>query len=380
MVDAVNAGHKVTASDEEVLACACESCFLSGMGPTASNNIDLFFANNNEHSKVLKRQYPKLVDKLIVSGNPRIDLSSSWGKPIYNKEAIEISNKFGPYILFNTNFGWINSIWSKREDPREIAIRTGHLIPDNKESIAEYQNELHWEKYNMIEMEKVINWLDNSKFQQKIIIRPHPAEDPNYWKEKYKKSKKIIIIDKSSPIPWILGSQILIHSTCSTGMEAALMEKPALSITPNPDKKQHSYILSNFVNPTVKDFNNAKIILSNFLEQRHNLLTENKESQKKLKNIFPFFGLGKSASIIADSIFELYSRNNSTSPDDYKWSLRNGVSWETITRRIEWKEKFSVSTEELVKRLESIGNLIKINKNINLQKIEDSLFIISCDN
>ena len=44
---------------------------------------------------------------------------------------------------------------------------------------------------------------------------------------------------------------------------------------------------------------------------------------------------------------------------------------EKITRRF---------TEELVKRLESIGNLVKINKNINLQKIEDSLFIISCNN
>ena len=175
-------------------------------------------------------------------------------------------------------------------------------------------------------LKDILNIYYLQKFQQKIIIRPHPAEDPNYWKEKYQNSKKIIIIEKSSPIPWILAAEILIHSTCSTGMEAALMKKPALSITPNSDKKQHSYILSNFVNPTAKDLKNAKIVLSNFLKQKQNLLTKQKESQKNLEHIFPFYGLGKSASIIANSIFELYSKNKFSNPDDYRWSLRSDTS------------------------------------------------------
>ena len=376
MVDAINAGHIVTATDEEVLACACEECFQSGLCQTAAKNVHIFFANNSNHANTVKDQFKEMRNKTVITGNPRIELSRRWGEIIYKDEIKKIEDEIGNYFLFNTNYGWINSIWQKTEDPKEIAIRTGHLLLDDKQSLKEYDEEIQWEKSNMIELEKTISWLIDLDTPIQTVIRPHPAEDSTYWYNKYKHKKNVYIIENSSPTPWILAAKALIHTTCTTGFEATLLGTPSLSITPKPNSKNHSYILSNLVNPTVNNASEAKEIINNFIFNKNGPMLDKINYNEILKKFFPDLDKNSPVKNITEIIVNNINKNINIEVKNFKWSLKKNTVWNSVNRRKEWIDKFSLSTDEIASKVQIIGDMLGIKKEIKLQKLDDSLFNI----
>lgn len=376
MLDAANAGHIVAASDEEVFACASKACFESGMGPTAAQVVDVFFAQGKQHASTVANQYPAIKERIRITGNPRIDLLGQWGRPAYQPQAAKIKREIGSYILFNTNFGWINSIWNAREDTKQIAIRSGHLDLNDPVSVAAYEAELEWERSNMVELERIIDWMQKGLPGVKAVIRPHPAEDSSYWKGKYDGSKDVLIVEGSSHIPWTLGAEVLVHTTCSTGMEAALMDTPALSITPRPDAALHSYLLTNAVNPTVQSWQEAADALAAYINKGDGLLSERSVYASTLNQHFSDLDESHSAALIVDEITALISKRGVNLGQPYQWDLRPGQVWTPVERRKEWREKFSIEAEELSNRLQGMGNLIGLNKSIGVQKLDESLFLL----
>lgn len=376
MLDAANAGHIVAASDEEVMACACEACFESGMGPTAAQVLDVFFAQGPQHAATVTRQYPAIAERVRVTGNSRIDLLGAWGRKVYEQEAQQIKNQVGRYVLFNTNFGWINSIWNAREDTKQIAIRSGHLNLDDPKSVAAYEAELDWERSNMTELEKVLEWMPKGLPGVTAVIRPHPAEDSRYWKTKYGEEPHVIVVEGTPPIPWTLGAEALVHTSCSTGMEAALMDVPALSITPKPDAALHGYLLANEVNASVRSWQEATEALSALLNTSSGPLTEKSAYDAVLGQYFPNSNSSKSAATIADEILALIEQRGGQPNPAYHWDLRPGQGWNQVDRRSEWKEKFSIEVEELAPRLQAMGRLVNLDKSVNIQKLDESLFLL----
>jgi surface carbohydrate biosynthesis protein len=374
MVDAKDAGHIVTATDEEVLACGCDACFESGMGPTAAKHLDLFFAQSQRHADIVSNQHAGVAAHVRVTGNPRIDLLSAWGRSSYADAAAAIRDKVGPYVLFNTNFGWINSIWNARENASEIAIRTGHLNPDDPASVAAYESELTWEKDNMEAMEAVLSWMPQGLPDVTAVIRPHPAEDADYWTSKYGGLQNTLVVTGTAHIPWTMAADVLVHTTCSTGLEAALLGTPSISVTPHPQAAQHGYILSNEVNPSVERPEDACAALTQFFGEHTGPITEPGTYAEKLTSMFPDLGGGEAARKIVNEI--LTATGGANGEHDYAWSIRPGESWVTVERRAEWIEKFSIDSSELAQRLAAMGNLAGLNRAINLQKIDDSLFHI----
>ena len=141
-----------------------------------------------------------------MTGNPRIDLLSPWGRQAVAHDVKKIRKRFGNYILFNTNFGWVNSIWNATEDTKQILVRTGRLKVDDPDSVAVYEATVSWEKANMAELEKTIAWAVNHFSNRAIIIRPHPAEDPSYWVSRFDKYDNVTIVKDSAHAPgqWAL--------------------------------------------------------------------------------------------------------------------------------------------------------------------------------
>lgn len=376
MIDAANAGHIVAAGDEEVMACACDDCFESGMGPTASKVLDVFFAQGPQHAATVTKQYPALKDRVRVTGNPRIDLLSERGQHAYQRETHNIRQQVGRYILFNTNFGWINSIWNAREDTKQIAIRSGHLNLEDPESVAAYEAELDWERSNMAALEQVLDWMPSGLPDIKAVIRPHPAEDASYWKEKYQNQPNVLVAEGTPPIPWTLASEVLVHTSCSTGMEAALMGVPAISLAPKPHAALHSYLLTNSVNPTTASWQEATEMLAKLVNEKNGPLAKSSEYLAVLKQYFPNMEQFNSAASIADHVLELVKSRGGQITPDYYWDLRPGHGWVPVDRRSEWKEKFSIETEELMQRLQAMAQLAQLNKSVNIQKLDESLFLL----
>jgi hypothetical protein len=70
-----------------------------------------------------------------------------------------------------------------------------------------------------------------------IIIRPHPAEKHERWKEIVSQFKKVEVIHKNNVIEWILASEVVIHSNCTTGVEAFILDKPVVAYRPEVSEK-----------------------------------------------------------------------------------------------------------------------------------------------
>jgi len=374
MLDAREAGHIVCATDEEVLACGNKTCFEAGMGPTAAENLDLFFPQSNDHAALVTDQHPAVSDAIHVTGNPRIDLLSSWGRSIYAKEADTIRGHYGRYVLFNTNYGTINSIWKAREDASEIAIRTGRLDPEDSASVAAYEELRAWERHNMAAMEQIIDWLAAERSDVAVVVRPHPAEDASYWVKRYESTDRVAVKAGTGHVSWTMAAEVLVHTTCSTGMEAALLGTPALSVTPHPQGAHHDYNISNKVNPSLKTADQACAALADFLDTESGPIAEISGYSHALERAFPNLGKGVSAK---DMVTTIKSRMGSVSDgSSYSWDLRPGQTWTSVERRAEWQEKFSVDAEEVAARLQLMGGLVGLNSPINLQRIDDSLFHI----
>ena len=70
----------------------------------------------------------------------------------------------------------------------------------------------------------------NPKF--KLIIRPHPADQPyKAWKV-FEQFENVKVIDKYDIVPWILSSKGLIHRGCSTSIDAYFLNKPIYYFLP----------------------------------------------------------------------------------------------------------------------------------------------------
>jgi hypothetical protein len=54
--------------------------------------------------------------------------------------------------------------------------------------------------------------------------------------------EKIFVVHEGNVHPWILASQVMIHNSCTTGVEGYLLEQPTLAYRPFPDDELESYL------------------------------------------------------------------------------------------------------------------------------------------
>ena len=66
------------------------------------------------------------------------------------------------------------------------------------------------------------------------MLRPHPTEDPAFWIKLSKSIPELTVIVGSSAIPWMLASDIVVTTGCTTAVEAMLLGKPSVRLIAQP--------------------------------------------------------------------------------------------------------------------------------------------------
>lgn len=242
------AGHKVVLSDEEMLAVTGDASVTS---PLSVSSADVFLANNSQHKAAIESIGPVRCE---VVGNARVELLTRH-KGAYAEEVSQIK-KAGSYILFNTSFGTINSLWGDADAALKIALRTMQVPESDQARVAD--DILRFERANMEAVRDLIAWA--KQFNHRVVVRPHPAENPDYWR-----SFGVEVVEKTNPIPWLLGCELMIHTSSTTGLEGALLGTPCLNV------KVASYansFITDTVNYTVTDVDSAKAAAKEWLTER----------------------------------------------------------------------------------------------------------------
>ena len=297
-------GHIVIAMEEELLDICMDSPeyydYRDVFHTDADNCCHLFFAMHEFGMKAVKKIMPDL--NVRLTGNPRTDLLRSELLPIYNQMREKISKTISSrYILINTNPGRINSILS----PKIFSEIQKRVSPKDEEWLERYNElesaEIKWETYNIKSVFKLVELFGQHSPNQNILIRPHPAERPNTYAKLSQKYSNVNVANNKEPAnPWILASDILIHTGCTTGAEAVAMNHPTLSIQ-EKGSEQIQFRVSNNVSYLTHTAEGAYQAVQDFYAGKLKL-----GDASKLKELWPAQEGKFAAERIADEIHQFY--------------------------------------------------------------------------
>ena len=188
--------------------------------------IDKHYCNTVNELNALKK-IAKNKKKFVLTGNVRKEFLEKYSG-ILDSETEKLKLKYSKFILINTNFGFINSIYKDYiKMLLDKNIISQKAIPEvNKISFFEKQNLQNLLIFLKIALKK----FNNINF----IIRPHPTEDIKKFREITKNLlnyKNFIIDNSGSTHAFIKASLLLIHMSCTTGMEANYLNKPAINLS-----------------------------------------------------------------------------------------------------------------------------------------------------
>lgn len=237
------AGHAVVASDEEALSTAA-ALAAHTVDAMAIDNCDLFLTLNLSHRRALEKAFPVVRRKAKVVGTARADLICG--------EAYERPHP-RPYILVNTSFGRINSIWGNEQ--AGIYAQALGLDLENPDHQAIIDMRERYERLALEETVQVVEWLVANDASWDVVVRPHPSEQPDFWR----RMPRVRVVAGSDPYPWMKYADLILHSDSTLGVEAAIMGAPTLNLSPTEEWAARLNVRE--VNKTVRTAAEAIIVL-----------------------------------------------------------------------------------------------------------------------
>lgn len=227
-------GHQVVAWDEEAFVHLPDETYYSRrLSPVAMEHVTHLFAWGEDNAQMW-RQYPHLPPEtpIHVTGNPRGDLLRSEMQPFYRVEADKIRDTYGDFVLLNTNFNHVNAFspFQNLFQP----IKTPGEIPKFGEAAKgmsrEYAEGLRDHKQAVFEdFQQLIPAIDRALPDYTIVVRPHPTENQEVYHQIAAQCRRVKVTNEGNVVPWLMATKALVHNGCTTGVEAFLMDVPAIS-------------------------------------------------------------------------------------------------------------------------------------------------------
>jgi len=249
-------GYFVTAIDEEMPGLVVKSNELRWVSQEGVDSSNLIFIAGNNNANAMRTRFPEAAHKVQAVGNPRLDLLRPELRPLYRAEADRLRAKHGRFILINTNLGFTNSEKGPVDEIVSEQVRLGKLDLKNPEHLAFVEGIKTMEAANGAAIAQLLKTLPAALPDHRIILRPHPSENLSRWHALIGQQASVEVIREGPAAPWIYAAEALIHTNCTTGVEAVALDRPAICIVPTDVGVNQRY-LSNRVNPVVRSADDA---------------------------------------------------------------------------------------------------------------------------
>ncbi|AGF78970.1 hypothetical protein UWK_02431 [Desulfocapsa sulfexigens DSM 10523] len=233
-------GNKLAILDEEGLVYQSKKLYIANRTSRATVDLaSLIFTWGDAQLQVIDNEYG-IPDKVISTGSTRADLWQKEWHQVYEKEVESITEQIGEFILIPANFSPAHHV-----DPINFSLSKRGYTEQNKNS-----KKLTFKEDRYLFREKIFNKfveligaIAEASPDLTVVLRPHPNDDLKVW-AKFKKNwpENVKIIYDGNVSPWIIASKILIHNSCTTGVEAFAMGKPTIAYMPYFDKRYEQNI------------------------------------------------------------------------------------------------------------------------------------------
>lgn len=198
----------------------------------------------------------------IITGLPRFDY--------YSEKYRNIDLNLLPQNLKTKNITLINT---------KVAVANPLFVTKEKE-IDTYRNKLgisdemiqHFLEYGAFSIQDNValaKAIAKDFSSSQVVVRPHPHENAVTYSEQIDKMlyPNVGVYREGPIIPWILGSKCIIHRHCTTAIEAALAEIPALvpawvrysANAPDTEKVSHIAANKEELDELIRQSNNNKL-------------------------------------------------------------------------------------------------------------------------
>lgn len=263
MAAARRAGHRVASIDEESFVSSSAAEISTQYDPAVAEHCDLIFVQGDFQRDAVAARLPSVAGRIALAGNPRADLLRDPAFRPSDPVVDQYRDQGDPYLLINTNFTTINPKLGDVYTYFQTCSRIGVLDDPAVEPLDRFLAWCNWERENLRALVRVIRVLAGRIGQtggRRIVLRPHPAERLRVWQDRLGDPPGIDVIGDGDHLAWIDGADLLLHSGCSTGLEAHLLGRPAISLTPG-DKWWPTPAISNIVNPVARDAGGALTLI-----------------------------------------------------------------------------------------------------------------------
>jgi surface carbohydrate biosynthesis protein len=260
MQQARKAGHLTASIDEESFVSSSATEIKAQYHALAEAHCDLFLTQGAFQHRTILDHFPAAAERVVMTGNPRTDLLRDENFRPKDPRVDHYRAEVGPFTLINTNFTTINPKLGDTYSYYQTCLRVGVLDDPEMPPYQRFMTWCRWERYNLRAMTTLIHRLVTGSGDRRIVVRPHPSENAEIWVDRLAGLHGVDVQSEGDHLAWIDRADILVHSGCSTGLEAYLLGRPAISLTPG-DTVWKTPALSNIVNPVAATVDEAEALL-----------------------------------------------------------------------------------------------------------------------
>lgn len=223
-------GNKVAAWCEEGLVYRDRDAYLrQRISLESLAEAECFFCWGEVQRADMAGKAKGAEDKLVATGNPRFDLLRPGYRDLFADEAAALRQRHGDFILINTNFARYNHFYG--EDYLLQANRQRGTVQGAEEEAfllawRDFLGEMYHGFAAMLEP------LARAFPGHRIILRPHPSENHQRWMGECAELENVSVEFSGNVVPWLMAARVLIHNSCTTGLEAFLLDRPVISYHP----------------------------------------------------------------------------------------------------------------------------------------------------
>ena len=356
---------------DDIEASGCHVPEIYAQARFSQKNIDLakgiFFWGKDDFSAV-KKYYDISDTKCFKRGSFRTFFWKNYSQiiPSNIKKMNALKEKYGDFVFIPSNFGG-----SMRSDGTKGVINQAKInYPHLLDKIQKRINHIEKRRELFIsDLVKIADYFENINF----IFRPHPNEEIYKWTKILPKRKNLYIEYEGSVTEYIMASNVILHSGCTSAFEAYFYKKPCIAHVPRKNKKWDSW-QANSMSEETENFSSLK-------KKLIQLFTHNSE----FKKISPFYELEDD---LLEYYFKVFDDTDLLTMKEYKNEidkLNSNFYLDSIKKTFKYlfdsdyrysDIKFSKeNTSDLEKKLEYFNKKFNAD-NVNIKKINDKVLML----
>jgi surface carbohydrate biosynthesis protein len=241
------AGYITAAIDEEIPGLIVHDRKFWWVSRAAVDATDLIFLPGTYNSSAFASVFGLEEGRVRRASNPRWDLLREELRPVFADEVADLKRRYGDFILVNSNLGLTNS---RKGDARQMIqglIDQGKIDANDTDLLRDLNDIVAMEESNRASLIALMPEMARRFPDHRIILRPHPSEIVENWHAWIGGHDRVEVVREGAAVSWILAAHLLVHTNCTTGVEAVALDKPSIClVSENPANRRY---LANIVNP-----------------------------------------------------------------------------------------------------------------------------------